>query len=96
MTDVLIVEDDLSIADLLQVHLEAAGYSVCGIARTFKEARDSAEQHEPDSQSLTFASLTATSAQMLLLNCVELRKPGSFSPRATVIICLKRPRSVMR
>jgi DNA-binding response OmpR family regulator len=48
MIDVLIVEDDLSIADLLQQELEAAGYSVCGIARTTREARDLSEQHEPD------------------------------------------------
>jgi DNA-binding response OmpR family regulator len=48
MTAVLIVEDDLSIADLLQHELEAAGYSVSGIARTTREAEDSAEQHEPD------------------------------------------------
>jgi DNA-binding response OmpR family regulator len=48
MTAVLIVEDDLSIADLLQQALEAAGYSISGIARTTREAEDSAEQHEPD------------------------------------------------
>jgi DNA-binding response OmpR family regulator len=48
MTAVLIVEDDLSIADLLQQELEAAGYSVSGIARTTREAEDSAGQQEPD------------------------------------------------
>jgi len=46
--DVLIVEDDLSIADLLEGELEVAGYSICGIARTTSEAVASAEQHEPD------------------------------------------------
>jgi DNA-binding response OmpR family regulator len=48
MRAVLIVEDDLSIADLLQQELEAAGYSVSGIARTTQEAEDSAVKHEPD------------------------------------------------
>jgi DNA-binding response OmpR family regulator len=46
--NVLIVEDDLSISDLLQQELEVAGYSVSGVARTAKEAEASAERHEPD------------------------------------------------
>jgi response regulator of citrate/malate metabolism len=40
MTTVLIVEDDLLVADLLQEQLEVAGFSVSGIARTTKEAED--------------------------------------------------------
>jgi DNA-binding response OmpR family regulator len=48
MTSVLIVEDDLSIADLLQTGLEAEGYRVCGIARTINEAKESAQQDAPD------------------------------------------------
>jgi DNA-binding response OmpR family regulator len=48
MQVVLIVEDDLSIADLLQEQLEVAGFSVSGVARTTKEAEDLAEQLEPD------------------------------------------------
>jgi DNA-binding response OmpR family regulator len=47
MPDVLIVEDDLSIADLLQQALEADGYRVSGIARTVNEAIAAAEEHEP-------------------------------------------------
>ncbi len=46
--NVLIVEDDLAIAELLQQELEMAGYSVCGVARTTREAAASAEKHEPD------------------------------------------------
>lgn len=45
---VLIVEDDLSIADLLQEALEADGYRVTGIASTVEGALRSAEQHPPD------------------------------------------------
>ncbi|MGD0103085.1 MAG: response regulator [Rhodopila sp.] len=48
MLNVLIVEDDLMIADLLQEALEADGYHVTGIARTVKEAVQSAEQHHAD------------------------------------------------
>lgn len=48
MMNVLIVEDDLSIADLVQRELEADGFFVCGVARTVEEATASAEQHEPD------------------------------------------------
>jgi DNA-binding response OmpR family regulator len=46
--NVLIVEDDFSIADLLQTALEAGGYYVTGIARTVAEALRAAAQHAPD------------------------------------------------
>jgi DNA-binding response OmpR family regulator len=42
MTSVLIVEDDLSIADLLQEALEADGYDVCAVARTVEAAIEAA------------------------------------------------------
>jgi DNA-binding response OmpR family regulator len=48
MSDVLIVEDDLLLADLLQTALEADGYRVSGIARTVDEALALAERHDPD------------------------------------------------
>ena len=48
MSDVLVVEDDLLIADLLQGALEAEGYRVSGVARTVAEAKESAEQHPPN------------------------------------------------
>ena len=48
MKNVLIVEDDFSIADLLQMALEADGYCVSGIARTVAEAVKAAERHVPD------------------------------------------------
>ena len=48
MFAVLIVEDDLTIADLLQAVLEADGFRVTGIARTVNAAVQSAEQHRPD------------------------------------------------
>ena len=48
MVSVLIVEDDLLIADLLQEALEADEYQVTGIARTVQQALQLAEQHCPD------------------------------------------------
>jgi CheY-like chemotaxis protein len=48
MPDVLIVEDDLSIADILQEVLEDQGYSVTGVARTVQEAIVAIDKHAPD------------------------------------------------
>jgi DNA-binding response OmpR family regulator len=48
MPHVLIVEDNLMIADVLQQSLEKSGYSVSGIARTVDEALRSAERDPPD------------------------------------------------
>jgi DNA-binding response OmpR family regulator len=48
MLNVLIVEDDLVMADLLQEALELDGYIVSGIARTVKEAIQAAEARLPD------------------------------------------------
>ena len=38
MHKVLIAEDDLMIADMLEMSLVDSGYEVCGIARTVAEA----------------------------------------------------------
>lgn len=48
MSNVLIVEDDLLIADLLQDALEADGYLVIGVARTVSQALKLVKQHQPD------------------------------------------------
>jgi DNA-binding response OmpR family regulator len=48
MANVLIVEDDLLVADLLQEALETEGYSISGIARTVAEAKRLTEQDPPD------------------------------------------------
>ena len=48
MLKVLIVEDDLMIADYLEEVLVDAGYEVCGIAATVKDAIELAEQYNPD------------------------------------------------
>jgi DNA-binding response OmpR family regulator len=45
---VLIVEDDLMIADLVEDWLNHAGYEVCGIACDVAEAIDLAARHVPD------------------------------------------------
>lgn len=48
MLRVLIAEDQLLIADLLEDVLAASGYEVCGIARTVDEAVALGELHKPD------------------------------------------------
>jgi DNA-binding response OmpR family regulator len=48
MLTVLIVEDDLSIAELLQDALECDGYSVIGIARAIDDAVLLTRKHRPD------------------------------------------------
>ncbi|HSK40649.1 MAG TPA: response regulator [Arenibaculum sp.] len=48
MTDVLVVEDDLLIADDIMATLETAGYDVIGPARSACEALDIAAAHPPD------------------------------------------------
>ncbi len=48
MLKVLIAEDELMIADLLEETLIMSGYEVCGIARTVDQAVALAELHKPD------------------------------------------------
>lgn len=48
MLKVLIAEDELMIADLLEEALLMSGYEVCGIARTVDEAVALAKRHMPD------------------------------------------------
>lgn len=48
MLKVLIAEDELMIADLLEETLIMSGYEVCGIARTVDEAVALADLHKPD------------------------------------------------
>jgi DNA-binding response OmpR family regulator len=45
---VLIVEDDLMIADAAGEFLSKCGYDVCGVARTVPMAISLGRQHEPD------------------------------------------------
>ncbi len=48
MLKVLIVEDELMIADLLELMLVDSGYEVCGIARTVDEGVALGNLHHPD------------------------------------------------
>ena len=48
MLKVLIAENDLMIADMVEEMLVAGGYEVCGIARTIAEAIALGQRHEPD------------------------------------------------
>lgn len=46
--NILLVEDDVPIAELLREAIEASGHRVCEIARTLDEAMEAAERHLPD------------------------------------------------
>jgi CheY-like chemotaxis protein/putative methionine-R-sulfoxide reductase with GAF domain len=48
MLKVMIAEDDLIMADMLEDILVENGYEVCGIARTIDEAVELGERHKPD------------------------------------------------
>jgi ActR/RegA family two-component response regulator/putative methionine-R-sulfoxide reductase with GAF domain len=48
MTSVLIAEDDVLMADMLEDIVVAAGYQVCGIARTVADGVALGRQHKPD------------------------------------------------
>src|ERR1700733_15723737 len=48
MLKVMIAEDDLFMADMLEDTLVAAKYEVCGIARTVDKAVELCERHHPD------------------------------------------------
>jgi two-component sensor histidine kinase/CheY-like chemotaxis protein len=48
MKKVMIAEDDLFMADMLEEVLVTAGYKVCGIARTVNEGVELCERHRPD------------------------------------------------
>jgi two-component sensor histidine kinase/CheY-like chemotaxis protein len=48
MLKVMIAEDDLMMADMLQDVLVEGGYEVCGIARTVDKAIELGERHQPD------------------------------------------------
>ncbi len=48
MPSVMIAEDDLFVADMLEEALATNGYVVCGIARTVEKAAALGERHRPD------------------------------------------------
>jgi DNA-binding response OmpR family regulator len=48
MLKVLIAEDDLMIADMIEEILVEDGYEVCGIARTVAEGVELGQRHKPD------------------------------------------------
>ncbi len=48
MPSVMIAEDDLFMADMLEEVLVDGGYDVCGIARTVEQAIELGERHKPD------------------------------------------------
>ena len=48
MPSVMIADDDLVMADVLEEALVTSGYTVCGIARTIDKAVELGERYKPD------------------------------------------------
>ena len=48
MSKVMIAEDDIFVADMLEDALVESGYDVCGVARTVEEGIELGEREKPD------------------------------------------------
>lgn len=75
MLKVLIVEDDLMIADLLEQILADAGYEVCGVAGTMAEAIKISERRNPD---LGVIDLSLPNGECGARIAAALRRRGRF------------------
>jgi DNA-binding response OmpR family regulator len=75
MLKVLIVEDELMIADFLEETLVDAGYEVCGIASTMATAMALAERHNPD---LGVIDLRLSGGECGTEIAAALRRRGGF------------------
>ena len=84
MLKVLIAEDELMIADLLEHVLVASGYEVCGIARTVDEAVALGELHKPDLAVLDVRLASGIAAGNRPAT-KQQRKFGSSTRRATTL-----------
>jgi DNA-binding response OmpR family regulator len=63
MPTVMIAEDDLLMADMLEDVLIGGGYEVCGIARTVEQAVELGERYKPDLAILDIRLAEGASAQ---------------------------------
>ncbi len=75
MLKVLIVEDELMIADFLEETLADAGYEVCGIASTVAAAIEIGERHNPD---LGVIDLRLSGGECGTAVAAALRRNGDF------------------
>jgi len=75
MLKVLIVEDELMIADFLEEALVDAGYEVCGIASTMVTAIELGERHNPD---LGVIDLRLSGGESGTEIAAALRRRGGF------------------
>lgn len=75
MLKVLVVEDDLMIADALEEILQDAGYDVCGIATTVEEAVKLGRIQRPDLGVIDFRLAGGGYGTEVT---AELRKDGRF------------------
>jgi CheY-like chemotaxis protein len=75
MLNVLIAENDLLMADMLEEMLIEGGYQVCGIARTVEEGVALGERHKPD---LALLDLRLTAGQLGTDIAAQLDRTGGL------------------
>ena len=75
MLNVLIAEDELMIADMIEETLVENGYGVCGIARSVDEAVALARDHKPD---LAVIDLRLADGGLGTEIAAEFAGPGRF------------------
>ena len=83
MLKVLIVEDDLMIADITEDFLVASGYEVCGIARTVDKAVALARLRPPDLAVIDLRLADGALARKSRCNCKNSKEP-EFCSRAAM------------
>jgi two-component system, response regulator PdtaR len=80
---VLIAEDNLMIADLVEEILIEHGYEVCGIARTVAEAVVLAQHHKPDLAVLDLRLADGGLGTDIEASCFRWAGSACFTPPAT-------------
>ncbi|HVJ53756.1 MAG TPA: response regulator [Aliidongia sp.] len=76
MLSVLIAEDDLMIADMIEEILILHGYEVCGIARTVSEAVDIGRRCEPDLAVIDLRLADARLGTEIIYQLGAVSRPG--------------------
>jgi len=76
MLKVLIAEDDLMIADMIEEILVSQGYEVCGIARTVADAVSLTRQHRPDLAIIDLRLANAGLGTEIIAQLDAVHRPG--------------------
>lgn len=103
MLKVLIVEDELMIADLVEETLVDEGYAVCGIARTVDDAVALGRLHHPDLAVIDLRLAEGGFGSDIAPQWTDLQRigilyatgnPANLTPEAVGDGCLTKPYSI--